>query len=196
MICMVFIHKYFLYFLIKPDEMNPTYSNRTEVIVPILDERNARRLSLVSESRWSARIVSVENRTMVVEINSSVDAIIGEYRMVIDTRSPNRIDDSYFSNPISESFYMLFNPWNRSMFAIILDLMNSFDLFHFKDDSVYMKDRFWREEYILNDQGIIWRGTHDQMKPTHWNFAQFEENILEACLYALANIGKLKPADR
>ncbi|KAH7641779.1 hypothetical protein DERF_008815 [Dermatophagoides farinae] len=163
-------------FIVK-DEMNPTYSNRTEVIVPILDERNARRLSLVSESRWSARIVSVENRTMVVEINSSVDAIIGEYRMVIDTRSPNRIDDSYFSNPISESFYMLFNPWNRN-------------------DSVYMKDRFWREEYILNDQGIIWRGTHDQMKPTHWNFAQFEENILEACLYALANIGKLKPADR
>lgn len=59
-----------------------------------------------------------------------------------------------------------------------------------------MKDKFWREEYILNDQGIIWRGTHDQMKPTHWNFAQFEENILEACLYALGNIGKLKPADR
>lgn len=78
--------------------------------------------------------------------------------------------------------------------CILIDLNNPY--FQFKDDSVYMKDKFWREEYILNDQGIIWRGTHDQMKSTHWNFAQFEENILEACLYALANIGKLKPADR
>lgn len=96
------------------DEKNPTYSNKTEIIVPILDERNARRLSIVSESTWSARIVAVENRSMVVEINTAADAIIGEYRMVIDTRSPNRMDDSYLSNPISQSFYILFNPWNRS----------------------------------------------------------------------------------
>lgn len=74
-----------------------------------------------------------------------------------------------------------------------------------------------KEEYVLNDQGLIWRGTHNQMKTTHWNFAQvserchrclltnaniiciilqFEENILEACLYALSNVGKLSPSDR
>ena len=29
-----------------------------------------------------------------------------------------------------------------------------------------------KEEYVLNDQGLIWRGTHNQMKTTHWNFAQ------------------------
>lgn len=35
-----------------------------------------------------------------------------------------------------------------------------------------MKDRDEREEYILNESGIIWRGTHEKMKPTPWNFAQ------------------------
>lgn len=45
-----------------------------------------------------------------------------------------------------------------------------------------MKDRYSRDEYVLNDQGIIWRGTHDQMKPTHWNFAQvinFKKNLIK-----------------
>lgn len=101
----------------KKDEPNPNYSNKTEIIVPILDERNARRLSILADHQWNARIVSLENRTMIVEINTASDAIIGEYRMVIDTRSPNRIDDSYFSNPISQSFYILFNPWNRSNYG-------------------------------------------------------------------------------
>lgn len=41
-----------------------------------------------------------------------------------------------------------------------------------------MKDRYSRDEYVLNDQGIIWRGTHDQMKPTHWNFAQVNNFLL------------------
>lgn len=64
------------------------------------------------------------------------------------------------------------------------------------DDAVYMRDNQARQEYVLNDQGLIWRGTHDQMKPTHWNFAQFEENILEACLVGLTKVGKLEAADR
>lgn len=64
------------------------------------------------------------------------------------------------------------------------------------DDAVYMRENQARQEYVLNDQGIIWRGTHDQMKPTNWNFAQFEENILEACLISLTKVGKLEAADR
>lgn len=95
------------------DEPNPTYSNRTEITVPVLDERNARRYSFVSENRWSARIVMTDGNSVTVEVNSSPEAIIGEYLMVIDTKSPARIDDSFYSNPISQSFVMLFNPWNR-----------------------------------------------------------------------------------
>lgn len=39
-------------------------------------------------------------------------------------------------------------------------------------DSVFMPEWQSKEEYVLNDQGLIWRGTHNQMKTTHWNFAQ------------------------
>jgi hypothetical protein len=35
-----------------------------------------------------------------------------------------------------------------------------------------MRERDAREEYVLNESGIIWRGTHELMKPTPWNFAQ------------------------
>jgi len=121
--------------------------------VPILDERSARRYSFVSENKWSARIVLTDNKSVTVEVTSSPEAIIGEYLLVIDTKSPSRIDDSFYSNPISQSFVMLFNPWNRG-------------------DSVFMPEWASKEEYVLNDQGIIWRGTHNQMKTTHWNFAQ------------------------
>lgn len=165
-----------LVFLVK-DEPNPSYSNRTEITVPVLDERNARRYSFLTESRWSARIVLTDGNSVTIEVNSSPEAIIGEYNLVIDTKSPTRIDDSFYSNPISQSFIMLFNPWSRG-------------------DAVFMSEWQSKEEYVLNDQGLIWRGTHNQMKTTHWNFAQFEENIIEACLYALSSVGKLAPADR
>ena len=95
------------------DEPNPSYSNRTEITVPVLDERNARRYSFLTESRWSARIVLTDGNSVTIEVNSSPEAIIGEYNLVIDTKSPTRIDDSFYSNPISQSFIMLFNPWSR-----------------------------------------------------------------------------------
>ena len=51
-----------------------------------------------------------------------------------------------------------------------------------KGDTVFMKDRDEREEYILNESGIIWRGTHEKMKPTPWNFAQVCLKLSDACL--------------
>lgn len=37
---------------------------------------------------------------------------------------------------------------------------------------MYLKDKDERQEYVLNESGIIWRGTHELMKPTPWNYAQ------------------------
>lgn len=35
-----------------------------------------------------------------------------------------------------------------------------------------MKDNDARNEYVLNDNGIIWRGTHERLKPTPWSYSQ------------------------
>ena len=54
-----------------------------------------------------------------------------------------------------------------------------------KNDSVYLENENEREEYVLNDQGAIWRGTASSSTPCKWNFGQFEKGILDATLHVL-----------
>jgi len=59
-----------------------------------------------------------------------------------------------------------------------------------------MNDESYRKEYIMADSGLIWRGSHNRMRPCPWNFAQFEKDILECSIYLLSSIGKLTVAGR
>ena len=68
--------------------------------------------------------------------------------------------------------------------------------FSCSEDLVYMEDEEWKKEYIMADSGLIWRGSHNRMRPCAWNFAQFEKDILECCVYLLSNVGKLTIAGR
>ena len=40
------------------------------------------------------------------------------------------------------------------------------------DDAVYMPDEADREEFVMNESGIIWAGAHNDMFTWPWNFAQ------------------------
>ncbi len=61
---------------------------------------------------------------------------------------------------------------------------------------MYLDDEAKRKEYVLADSGLIWRGSHNRMRPCSWNFAQFEKDILECCVYLLSAVGKLTVAGR
>ena len=61
---------------------------------------------------------------------------------------------------------------------------------------MFLNDEKKRKEYIMADSGLIWRGSHNRMRPCPWNFAQFEKDILECCVYLLSGIGKLTVAGR
>ncbi len=37
---------------------------------------------------------------------------------------------------------------------------------------VYLSKPDEREEYVLNDNGLIWKGTHDNFFAQPWNYAQ------------------------
>ena len=54
------------------------------------------------------------------------------------------------------------------------------------DDTVYLSEEVDREEYIMNESGIIWAGAHNDMFTWPWNFAQVSSYILslwyESCL--------------
>ncbi|XP_068171625.1 protein-glutamine gamma-glutamyltransferase 2 [Antennarius striatus] len=61
---------------------------------------------------------------------------------------------------------LLFNPWCPG-------------------DAVYMDNERNLAEYVLSQDGIIFRGSYKYPIPTPWNFGQFESGILDACLKIL-----------
>ncbi|XP_068615184.1 protein-glutamine gamma-glutamyltransferase 2-like [Brachionichthys hirsutus] len=63
-------------------------------------------------------------------------------------------------------FILLFNPWCSG-------------------DAVYMDNEENLAEYVLSQDGIIFRGSYKYPIPNPWNFGQFESGILDACLRIL-----------
>lgn len=53
-----------------------------------------------------------------------------------------------------------------------------------------------REEYILADTTLIWRGSYNRLRPSVWKLGQFDRNILECSLILLSKVGKVPPAYR
>lgn len=43
---------------------------------------------------------------------------------------------------------------------------------HIADSGVYMESEDVRQEYVLNETGMIWAGTNTNRHIWHWNFAQ------------------------
>nr|XP_061814203.1 protein-glutamine gamma-glutamyltransferase 2-like [Nerophis lumbriciformis] len=63
-------------------------------------------------------------------------------------------------------FILLFNPWCSG-------------------DAVYLDSKESLEEYVLSQDGIIFRGSAKYPIATPWNFGQFESGILDVCLRIL-----------
>ncbi len=59
-------------------------------------------------------MLKAEDNVVTLEITSAPTAIIGEYRISVDTKSLSRGNRSLQSNAIKESIFILFNAWNKS----------------------------------------------------------------------------------
>lgn len=134
----------------------PQQSKGTYIPVPIVDE--------LEEGKWGAKITLIEGNSVSLNILSAPDCIIGKLRMYVAVltpygilRTPRRSDTDT---------YILFNPWC-------------------KDDAVYMDDAKEIEEYVMNDVGVIFHGELNNIKRRPWEYGQFEEQILDACLYLM-----------
>uniref|UniRef100_A0A3Q2CJY6 Protein-glutamine gamma-glutamyltransferase 2 n=1 Tax=Cyprinodon variegatus TaxID=28743 RepID=A0A3Q2CJY6_CYPVA len=63
--------------------------------------------------------------------------------------------------------------------------ISSLDFIAETADEVYMDNEQNLAEYVLSQDGIIFRGSSKHPIPTPWNFGQFESGILDICLRIL-----------
>lgn len=66
----------------------------------------------------------------------------------------------------------------------------------FLDDVVYLENEAERQEYVLAEDGLIWRGSHNRLRPTVWKYAQFERDILDSALHLMNQVGKVRVSGR
>ncbi|KAK5859695.1 hypothetical protein PBY51_021228 [Eleginops maclovinus] len=138
----------------------PLVSKGTHVIVPLVDH--------LEDERWEAKIVEQNGNKIKLSVNSPARAVIGLYGLTVTTSTLKGEAANTFNS--TKNIVMLFNPWCE-------------------EDTVFLDDEEERKEYVLNDIGRIYYGTEKQIGARTWNFGQFHEGVLEACLFILEKSG-------
>ncbi|XP_058804914.1 annulin isoform X2 [Phymastichus coffea] len=147
----------------------PQYGHHTLVASAVLHPGE------VSEGTWQTVVEAYAENSLRIKVTPSADAIVGKWRMEIDTK--RRDSEGAVSFTVDYPFYLICNPWCR-------------------EDVVFLGNEAERQEYVLADTGLIWRGTKDQMRPTVWKYAQFEKDILDCALYTMIEVGKVRVSGR
>ncbi|XP_065352069.1 annulin-like isoform X2 [Cloeon dipterum] len=152
----------------------PTHGHNTLVAIPLL----AQGTKPQSANVWAAAIDKnmPDAKAVRVLVTPAADCIVGQWKVDIDTKK-QADEGGAVSFTLPDPIIILFNAWC-------------------KDDTVYIADEHARNEYVLNDTGIIWRGSYNRLRPSVWHYAQFEADMLECSLHLVAVVGKMGPASR
>ncbi|XP_042909148.1 annulin [Parasteatoda tepidariorum] len=166
-VCIVFTAK---------DAKNPSYSQGSMIFCPLMELDN----SVLPSDGWQTKLLEgAEENSVLIEVTTTPNCIVGDWIVDVDTKIKRDKEEEAKSLRYTSKtpIYILFNPWC-------------------KQDIVYMSDSEHRKEYVLNEGGLIWRGTNNRLRPCVWNYGQFQENILQCCVYLLGHIAKLSIVDR
>lgn len=147
----------------------PQHGHGTLVAAPLLHPGE------VSDGSWQTVVEAFAENSLRIKVTPAADAIIGKWKMDIDTK--RRDSEGAVSFTVENPFYLIFNPWCR-------------------EDVVYLEGEEKRQEYVLSDSGLIWRGTSNSMRPSVWKFSQFERDILDCALYIMTQVGKVRVSAR
>ncbi|XP_069033497.1 protein-glutamine gamma-glutamyltransferase 2 [Embiotoca jacksoni] len=130
---------------------------RDEVVIKVQNERGA-------GDKWWFNQQGAQDETLMT-LHSPVDAVIGQYRLAVLMMSP---DGRILDKMDNIRFHLLFNPWCR-------------------DDVVYLPDDSLLQEYVMNEDGVIYMGTWDYIRNIPWNYGQFEDEMMDICFEVLDN---------
>lgn len=147
----------------ESDEEKTSYGQRTLIAIPLLSKPDRNFL-------WNATIESQNDLLLTVIIKTNPHAVIGRWKLDVDTKI---FDGGAYCYCWETTIYLLFNPWC-------------------KKDPVYLPSDDWKRECVLNDTGIIWRGTYNRLKPVVWKYDQFENVVLDCAMYILHQVGRVK----
>ncbi|XP_029289120.1 protein-glutamine gamma-glutamyltransferase 2-like [Cottoperca gobio] len=131
--------------------------NRDEVVIKVQKERGAR-------DKWWFKQQAAQDEILLT-LHSPADAIIGQYHLAVLMMSP---EGRTLEKADKMSFHLLFNPWC-------------------KDDVVYLPDESLLQEYVMNEDGVIYMGTWDYINSIPWNYGQFEDYVMDICFEVLDN---------
>ncbi|NXL47074.1 TGM4 glutamyltransferase, partial [Podilymbus podiceps] len=110
-------------------------------------------------SGWQISLVKKNGKECLLSVTSSPRAPVGKYILNVKT-------GTNLYKPEDSPVYLLFNPWCEA-------------------DAVFLDNEAQRKEYVLNDTGYIYVGSAYSIYNRPWNFGQFEEFVLDACMYLL-----------
>ncbi|CAL8259508.1 unnamed protein product [Gadus morhua 'NCC'] len=109
------------------------------------------------DKEWSASASKAPGNTVALNISSSPEAPIGLYSLSLLQQG---------QSTSLGAFVLLFNAWCPR-------------------DAVYMRSETKRQEYVLSQHGLLYRGSATRIHHKPWNFSQFEPGILDICLKIL-----------
>ncbi|XP_029467471.1 protein-glutamine gamma-glutamyltransferase E-like [Rhinatrema bivittatum] len=114
-----------------------------------------------TENSWGAVLQSSDSSTLNISMSSPANAIIGVYKLSSQIASNGKNSTKVIGNVT-----MLFNAW-------------------VKEDDVYMSNANERDEYVLNETGLVYVGSANSFGSRGWDYAQFEAGVLTTTLKML-----------
>uniref|UniRef100_A0A8C7S2N7 Protein-glutamine gamma-glutamyltransferase 2 n=1 Tax=Oncorhynchus mykiss TaxID=8022 RepID=A0A8C7S2N7_ONCMY len=98
--------------------------------------------------------------SITLDITSPADAPVGEYSLSVKTSATASVGSSL------GKLLLLFNPWCQ-------------------EDWVHLPEEEERQEYVMREQGLVYKGSDNYISSMAWNFGQFEDDIVDICLKLL-----------
>ncbi|KAG5836390.1 hypothetical protein ANANG_G00254130 [Anguilla anguilla] len=105
----------------------------------------------LAKKSWDAKVQETSATSVTLAITSPADASIGEYTLSVKTNPDMTVGHS------AGAFVLLFNPWCA-------------------EDWVHLADEEERQEYVMSEHGLIYRGTSDYIHELAWDFGQINSN--------------------
>lgn len=125
----------------------PLLGKKTLIYLPVTPNREFTKDS----SRWDARTHRVDGNVITVQVHVPAHVAVGVWRLRVSTKQQgSRVIKSL---DVRERIYILFNAWC-------------------KEDPVYLDNEDRRREYVLNDIGKIYIGSHSKPKGRKWIYGQ------------------------